>query len=404
MRESRIRVLALTAEYTDELSYYDDWSDALATCPEFDTKLLNIADPTEAGAVAAEVAQCDAIVLLHSTNADTVRYLDRVAGALASRRCPLLSFVGNEVNLPAAPIADKRRVLAQIGPEWIATQLLQEAGEFLFGDLATKGIVTLPHALNPKHFYPKTDPDERLIEIGTRVARYLPHLGDDDRNRIADRFVQLGCEGRLSVDISNQRFNRVGWAEFLNRCKGTISTEAGSWYLERDDATVNSVRKFIRERSAGFELAHDSKLLRMGFALPRPLQWLAGRAFKAVGGRYEHQVVVRPQQEADIHRMFFADRPRPPIYGKCISSRHFDAAGTKTCQVMFRGRFNDILEADKHYLALDHDFANLDEVLRRFKDSGERRAVADCAYEHVMQRHTYGHRVRQLANLLRSAA
>lgn len=404
MRESRIRVLVLTAEYTDELSYYDDWSDTLAAYPEFDTRLLNIAHPRAAGGVAAEVAQCDAIVLLHSTNADTVRYLDRVVGALASRRCPLLSFVGNEVNLPGALIADKRRVLGQLSPEWIATQLLQEAGEFLFGDIATKGVVSIPHAVNPKCFYPKIELDARPVEIGTRVARYLPHLGDDDRNRIADRFVELGRTGCLTIDISNQRFNRAGWTAFLNRCKGTVSTEAGSWYLERDDATVSAVRKFIREQSGGLEIAHDSKLLRVGFALPRPLRRLASRAFRAIGGRYEHQPVLRPQQEQDIHRIFFAHKPRPPIYGKCISSRHFDAAGTKTCQLMFRGRFNDILEADKHYLALDHDFANLDEVLRRFKDSGERRAVADRAYEHVMERHTYSHRVQQLADLLRTAA
>ena len=39
----------------------------------------------------------------------------------------------------------------------------------------------------------------------------------------------------------------------------------------------------------------------------------------------------------DIEGRFFAGRPRCPVYSKCISSRHFDAAGTGTCQILLRG-------------------------------------------------------------------
>jgi hypothetical protein len=253
-------------------------------------------------------------------------------------------------------------------------------------------------------FRPASDPDVRPIDIGTRVARYLPHLGDDDRNRIADRFVQLGNEGKLKVDISDRRFDRAGWADFLNRCKGTVSSEAGSWYLERDDATVNAIRDFTRKQSGGVEIANDSALMRFGYRRPRWVRRAAARVFSALGGRYEYQTIAEPHHDADIQAQFFTGKARPAIYGKCISSRHFDAAGTKTCQIMFRGRFNDILEADRHYLAVDHDFANLDDVLRRFADAGERRAIVERAYEHVMAGHTYAHRMRQLGGLLRSAA
>jgi hypothetical protein len=57
----------------------------------------------------------------------------------------------------------------------------------------------------------------RPIDLGTRFARYAPHLGGDDRNRIADRFVEIGRQRNFTVDISNQRFDRIGWAGFLNR-------------------------------------------------------------------------------------------------------------------------------------------------------------------------------------------
>ena len=109
-----------------------------------------------------------------------------------------------------------------------------------------------------------------------------------------------------------------------------------------------------------------------------------------------------PLSYEDIYARFFADKPRAPVYSKCISSRHFDAIGTKTCQIMFRGQFNDILKADTHYLVLDDDFSNFDEVLRRFTDLSERRGIVDAAYAHVRESHTYEHRMRRLDALLRA--
>ena len=199
----------------------------------------------------------DAVVLLHSTNGDTTIHLERHASLLAARRVPLLTFVGNEVNLPGTSIAAKRRLFEQIHPEWIATQLLEEAGQYLFGDVAGRSVVSIPHALNTSAFRANADLLSRPIDIGTRVMRYSPHLGDNDRNRIADRFIALGRERKMSVDISNQRLNRQEWAEFLNRCKGTVSTEAGSWFVERDDATVNAIRRQASMQNSGVEIAND---------------------------------------------------------------------------------------------------------------------------------------------------
>src|SRR5208282_4665936 len=114
-----------------------------------------------------------------------------------------------------------------------------------------------------------------------------------------------------------------------------------------------------------------SVLLKLGYRLPPLLRKVAARMFKGAGGRYEFEAVSESNEPAayeEIRARFFANKPRPTIYGKCLSSRHLDAVGTKTCQIMFRGRFNDILEADRHYLALEDDLSNLDDVLLRFAD------------------------------------
>jgi spore maturation protein CgeB len=111
--------------------------------------------------------------------------------------------------------------------------------------------------------------------------------------------------------------------------------------------------------------------------------------------------MVNEQLDAeDIFGRFFAARARPSSYGKCISSRHFDAAGTKTCQIMFRGRFNDIFRADEHYLALEPDFSNIEAVLAAFRDPVRRRSIVDAAYDLVLSKHTYQHRIQQVYDLL----
>ena len=98
----------------------------------------------------------------------------------------------------------------------------------------------------------------------------------------------------------------------------------------------------------------------------------------------------------ELNEVFFKHEPRAPAYGKAISSRHFDAIGAGTCQIAYRGRFNDIMVADEHYLALERDLSNADDVIAHFKDRGERGRIAGAAYEMVMAGHTYRHRAEAM--------
>src|SRR6185312_764494 len=147
LAESRIRLLVLHADYTDRLSYYDDWLDAFTSSELFSVVSVDIVSSGARAGIRAALEDVDAIVLLHSTNGDTTAYLEPHVAMLADRRQPLLTFVGNEVNLPGSPISDKRNVFARLRPQWVATQLLLEAGEYLFGDVADH-VVSIPHALN----------------------------------------------------------------------------------------------------------------------------------------------------------------------------------------------------------------------------------------------------------------
>ena len=74
-----------------------------------------------------------------------------------------------------------------------------------------------------------------------------------------------------------------------------------------------------------------------------------------------------------------------------------------TCQILMRGRYNDILEADRHYIPLAPDLADAAAVIERFRDPAERRRVAEAAYDLIQQCHTYRHRLASLHKAVSAA-
>ena len=395
-RNSSPRTLLLYAEYNTRASYYDDWLDAFRAAPHFKTSELNICHRNAAAVLRRQIEEIDLLVLLHSVNADHVFYLEPLISILAHRRCALVSFVGNEVNLPGAPISEKRRVLSAIHPDLIATQLLLEAGEYLWGDIAP--VLALPHALNPTVFSIRTTPAARTLDVGMRSFRYPAVLGDRDRNLALDWVGKWGTAHGLTVDVSSKRLAREGWADYLNNCRGTVSTEAGSWYLQRDDSLVRQVREHYGGEARRPVLSSENiRLRKIAHRLPWRLREVLVSLVSRGPIRYE-ATVLSQVSEQEILEKFFLKAARAPTYSKCISSRHFDAIGTGTVQILLTGRYNDILVAGTHYLELARDFSNADELARQFLDQEERRRIAQTALEHVKANHTYAHRLAVLAS------
>ena len=402
-----MRVLVAYADYAPTLSYFDDWRESFSECPHAEITTIDLCSALTPECFERCAREHDAIVLLHSTNGDTMTYLAPFATALKSRRGQLATFVGNEVNLPGSPIAEKIKFFKDVQVDWIFTQLPLEAGEWLYKECKGSQVAAIPHALQPKVFCSRLADAERSIDLGVRTARYTAYLGDNERNALMEFFQQKQNIGGLTVDISTtERFARDDWAQFLNRCRGTVSNEAGSWYLERDDATVNTIREHVlkKERArGGIVIAADSRWRRLGHRLPWWARSILRRAMRR--GPLRHEAAFNEDVSfEEIQELFFATRERTPVYSKCISSRHFDAIGTRTCQLLLRGRFNDILVADEHYMALDADLSNVQEVLRRFADPSERAIVANAAKTLALSQHTYAHRVEQVLGLLSGQA
>jgi hypothetical protein len=395
LRDSRIATVVLTVQYGVRASYYEDWLDAFAAAPGFAATAFNLFRAGERRAAARAVREAELVVALHPCTADTLDFLDPLRPALQARRGRLLVLVGNEYNLPWIRLADKRALLGDVAADWVGTQLPLAAGEWLYAGTGAR-VLAVPHAVNERVFRRDKPDAARPIDLGARSFRYPVYLGDDERNRVYDRFAQLGPAAGLRVDIANEaRLDRRGWANFLNDCRGTIGSEAGTWHLERDDRTALAIRDFLRERTPGPVIRADGRLHALARRLPYGVKARLGAALRRSPLRHE-AFAAGEDDFAEIHRRFFAGRPRCPAYSKCISSRHFEAAAAGTCQLLIEGRYNDILQAGEHYIALDPDLANAAEALARFRDPAERARIASAAHDLVLGAHTYHHRLAAL--------
>jgi hypothetical protein len=69
-----------------------------------------------------------------------------------------------------------------------------------------------------------------------------------------------------------------------------------------------------------------------------------------------------------------------PVPYRTLSPRHLEAAALRSCQILFEGRYSGHLVADRHYLPLRKDYANLEEVVARFRDPEVRSRLTAAAH------------------------
>jgi len=295
----------------------------------------------------SEIVNYDLIVLLHSTNADSIIPLVLLENYFKNRKGKLLMFVGNEYCL----MPEKIRFINEVEVDYVASQLPEDAARWLYSDCSNSKLLLVPHALNEKIYRPYQEQHSRSIDIGFIGDRYSYTIGDVERTELAEYFSQNILRQKITTDIRigrKLRIPRDGYVEFLNSIRGTIGAESGTFYLEKTDKTQKEVEAFL------------------------------SRCPKATF--------------AEVCKRFFEHYPNP-VNGKAISSRHFEAIGTKTCQILLEGNYNGILKPNTHYISLNKDYSNVDQVLEKFGDEDFVRRMVENTYEYVLDNHTHGHRV-----------
>lgn len=350
-----LRTLLLASHASvPNLSYYWDWHEALTRHPRL---RVDVVSTLGKGRLTLELLrrrrrEYDLVLFPYGYYyANDDRWSRTLAGLLAEMSGVKVFFLENEYRLLDRKLALARRA----GADFVTTQLpLDVARKAYAGHFLLDRIVALPHGLSDRlaHELGAPVPDaERPIDLGFSGDAYPFYLGHQDRAEMGRFFRDRAAGWGLRIEYREGRESRLApkeWIAFLLRCKGALHQEAGSDYLEVNDVTRQAVNELL---------------------------------------------VQRPDTPfAEVRARFFDAYPSP-LSGRAIAPRHLEAIATRTCQIMFRGRFNDILEPDLHYLCLEKDFSNAEDVVARFKDPASRRAVAERAYEHVRAGHLLSHRI-----------
>lgn len=198
-----------------------------------------------------------------------------------------------------------------------------------------------------------SDSRERNIDIGYRSAAGWPFYGRHGmlKGVIADVIQERARHFGLVTDISTKHADAIlgaSWIDFLLNCKYTIGVEGGSSVFDRDGSVIQRTWEYLN--------AHPDA----------PFEEVEAACFPGMDGDFDYRL---------------------------IGPRHFEAAMTRTCQVLVEGSYQGVFEAGRHYVPLKRDFSNLDQVLECIQADENRQRMVDTAYRDIIESGNYSYRV-----------
>lgn len=191
--------------------------------------------------------------------------------------------------------------------------------------------------------------EKRPIDIGYRTKSPRYWLGRHGmlKTDIAEKIQFHAKHHDLSTDISTQpkdSFWGDKWYKFLLKCKYTIGVEGGASILDiNGDIREKTIKYLAQKPDASFDEVES-------------------HCFQGLDGN---------------------------LGLRAISPRHLEACSTKTCQILFEGRYNDILIPGKHFIEIKNDFSNIEEVLKIAKEDKLREEIVERAYKDIVESGKY---------------
>ena len=193
---------------------------------------------------------------------------------------------------------------------------------------------------------------ERPLEIGYRgrdVPWWLGDLGQE-KIRIGKGVLERAGRYGLRCDIAwteDRRIYGQKWVRFIMSCRAVLGTESGASITDIDGSIEAAVKDYLRDHpQADFE---------------------------------EVQRVVLAPHEGNA-----------PVVA--ISPRAFEAAALRTAQILFPGKYSGILEPWVHYLPLERDFSNLDDVVRYLRDDPFIETMIETAHRDLVRSGAFSYR------------
>jgi hypothetical protein len=201
----------------------------------------------------------------------------------------------------------------------------------------------------------------RTIDVGYRGRPLEPYMGRAAREKydIGVEFKRRTAGSGLTLDIECEESARIygdDWYRFVAACRATLGTESGVSVFDLEGEVYDTYRDAVAD--------------------PTPERQ---EQFRAAAARWEDRV-----------------------YYRTISPRQFEAAALGTCQILFTGRYSAAMRPMVHYLPLEKDFSNLDEVVRLYRDPDLRHELTTNARRDLVDSGAYGYEtlVRDVDDLL----
>lgn len=193
---------------------------------------------------------------------------------------------------------------------------------------------------------------ERPIDVGYRGRSspyWLGRLGNE-KIEIGRGFLPLAEERGLRCDIAWSESARIygeKWYEWIANCKTMLASESGSSIVDRDRSAQRAVAAYLAENPAA----------------------TFGEVEAAVLGRYEGGPMINT-----------------------VSPRIFETAAMRTGMVMFPGEYSGVVRPWDHYVPLEKDFANIDEVAEYVREPRLLEEMTSRAYDDLIGSGAYSYR------------
>lgn len=195
----------------------------------------------------------------------------------------------------------------------------------------------------------KTKPlTERPIDVGYRARKCPFFLGRKSHEKfLIGKLLLEKTKGHgLRHDVSSSEKDRIygkKWINFLSNCKTTLGTESGA-------SIIDFTGKIEYELN----------------------RWQAFHPF----GDFEDVPAHLLEEDGQIEL-------------QVISPRCFEAASLGTVMIMYPGDYSGILKPGVHYLSLEKDFSNIDEVTQAIKDTDFLETIARNARSELIDSGKY---------------
>lgn len=331
-------------------SYYQDWMlefeksgfDIFNSYNDNLSKLLNLINPYYYDII---VFGFSSLTHLHGRSKQLISKLIKLS------RATVVGFLQNEFRNLSTIVEQYRFLNVKV----LVSQFSPDLAKEIYSGRTKAKILSLPHAMSPINDKIEFKHRFRKIDLCGRLRTYAYYLGNYPRQTIIPKFIRkVKKEAKLSVDFSSNEEDRLKyteWRNFLKTSRAAISCESGNFFLQWSDSLRKKINNLI------------IKDKRITFA----------EIFKNI------------LKKSNTH-----------FHGGLISSRHFDAISNGSCNLLVEGKYQGLIEADKHYIELKSDFSNYNEIIEKLSDYKYTEKVAKAALNHTLQYHTIKKRINHL--------